>query len=183
MDILDKIGYFFTLRDLIILLVTFVVALAIVIRAIIFFFRRERRFFNNLKKKIIIFAPSKSSSKDGEKPEDMRMEMNLLKKANFFPNLPNEIFTNTSHDNLQSITKNTLVIVGYNKNFQEKSFLEILKKVRNFNVPLIVYSYSRLDGKTLDEIKKYPHHSICETGLRLVNDVFTTLATYPYGKL
>jgi len=178
---LKVLSDFFTIRDLIFLILGAGIIIIILIKAVWFIFRREKRFFNNLKKKIIIFAPPKSTSKDSEKPEDMQMELDLLRKTHFFPNLPGEIFKNTSHNNLQAIKKDTLVIVGYNKTLKEEYFLKILNKAKEFNVPLILYGYNQLEGKGFDEIKKYPHHSMCETGLRLVNDVFTTLATYPYG--
>lgn len=178
---LEPISNIFTIRDLVLFVLGAVSTLVIAYKALNFIFKREKRFFDNLRKKIIIFAPSKNSSGDSEKPEDMQMELSLLKKTGFFPNLPDKIFKDTSHNNLQEIKKDTLVIVGYNNTFKEESFLKILDKTKKLDVPLLIFAYSWLKGKCLSETKKYPHHSMCETGLRLVNDVFTTLATYPYG--
>ncbi len=185
MEILDNIGYLFTITALSSFLVGAIFALISVYKAISFFFKREKRISDNLQnKKIIIFAPPKSSNNQkASRPEDMEMEIELLKKTDLFKHLPAQIYKNTSHEKLDAIKPNTLVIVGYNKYFSESSFLEILEKAKSLSVPLIFYAYKWLDpkSKAFKELKKYPYHSMCETGLRLVNDVFTTLATYPYG--
>lgn len=184
-ELIDMIGTAFTVAQTIGYLFTFFAGAAALAFFSYFLYKKEKRLFDNLNKRdILIFAPPPGSGKSSELPEDMEMELELLKKTEYFNNLPEAIYRNTSCEKLEKIDSRALVIIGYNESFSEEALEKLLDTVVRKEAPLIFYAYDRLDptSKAYKMLKAYPRHSMCETGLRLVNDVFTTLATYPYEK-
>lgn len=136
-----------------------------------FFFLKERRLFKNRKRPIMVFK---------SKEQSMDTETKLLRDSKFF-NIPEDPTDN--HKNTDRIKNHGLIIVGYSKGMN--GFQEILSAAKSKQIPIIIYATSDVidrNGNDYKEICKYSYQSICNFPLRLVNDVFTILSTFPHGK-
>ena len=133
-----------------------------------FSFFKALRLFRNRQRPIMIFK---------SKSEDMEVETKLLRDCKLF-NIPED-----PTDKLQDtnrITNHCLVIIGFSPAM--KDFDQIYEGVQRFGVPVIIYSKRSIPAKVLKTIKKYPWYSVCQVPLRLLNDVFTVLSTFPEKK-
>lgn len=134
-----------------------------------FFFLKERRLFKNRKRPIMIFK-----SKD----QSMEIETKLLRDSKFF-NVPDD--PTDRHQNTDFITNHGLIIVGYSPGMD--GFKNILSAAKDKQIPIIIYAAQeaiKRDGDDSKLISSYSYHSICNVPLRLVNDVFTILSTFPH---
>lgn len=133
-------------------------------------FRKERRFLKNVERPIMIFYPKNS-------PLDMKLETNLLDDSGFF-----EIPENPTNDyrNCHRIKDHSLVIVGYEPGME--GFKDILNAVENAKIPVIIYTKKPLAEEDKALLNKYPYHSVCNFPLKLMNDTFTILSTFPEKK-
>ncbi len=136
-----------------------------------FFFLKERRLFKNRKRPIMIFK-----SKD----QSMEIETKLLRDSKFF-NVPED--PTDRHQNTDRITNHGLIIVGYSLGMD--GFKNILSAAKDKQIPIIIYSAQGAivqGGEDSRLISSYSYHSVCNVPLRLVNDVFTILSTFPHRK-
>ncbi|MBI2470381.1 MAG: hypothetical protein HYV59_03960 [Planctomycetes bacterium] len=125
--------------------------------------------FKNRKRPIMIFKSQDQS---------MELETKLLRDSKFF-NVPEDPTDNPR--NTDRIKNHGLIIVGYSKGMD--GFQNILSAAKSKQIPIIIYAAPKaIDEKDLEEICKYSYNSMCNTPLRLVNDVFTILSTFPHGK-
>ncbi len=122
-----------------------------------------RRLAKNCKREIIIFSSGS---------EDMKIETDLLRATEFF-----KITKDPFPNHALQITANCLVIIGYSDPME--NFDKILREVETRRLPVIIYSKKRLPDDITNRIKEYPLHSICQTPLRLISDVFAILSTFP----
>ena len=114
------------------------------------------------------------------KDQSMDTETKLLKDSKFF-NIPEDPTDNPQ--NVDRIKNHGLIIVGYSKGMD--GFQNILSTAKSKRIPIIIYAANNAidkEGKDYEEIGKYSYHSICNLPLRLVNDVFTILSTFPHWK-
>ena len=132
-----------------------------------FFYRKEHRMLNNAKRPIMIFKC------DGM---DMEVETRLLRDIGYF-RIDEEPCSN--YQMADRITDHGLVIVAYGPGIQ--NFDEILSRVRDAKVPLIVYAKDRIPDEVTAKIRSYSWCLLCQYPLRLVNDVFGVLYTFPHG--
>lgn len=123
------------------------------------------RLFRNRQRPIMIFK---------SKGEDMQVETKLLRDCKLF-NIPEEP-TDKLQD-INRITNHCLVIIGYSTAM--KDFNKIYEGVQRFGVPVIIYSKGNIPVNSMKTIKEYPWYSVCQVPLRLLNDVFTVLSTFP----
>lgn len=133
-----------------------------------FFFRKELRLFKNRRRPIMIF---KSPG------EDMENETKLLKDSKLF-NIPEE--PTDKHQNIDRIKDHSLIIIGYSDGMA--NFDNIFNGAKNSAVPVIVYSKNRIPDEIFNELRNYSWYSTCQVPLRLINDVFTILSTFPKRK-
>ena len=147
-------------------------ALVLVVGVIVFwssFLRfsifKALRLFRNRQRPILIFK---------SQGEDMQVETKLLRDCKLF-NIPEEP-TDKLQD-INRITNHCLVIIGYSTGM--KDFNKIYKGVQRFGVPVIIYSKGNIPASAMKTIKEYPWYSVCQVPLRLLNDVFTVLSTFP----
>lgn len=141
-----------------------------IIVLVIAFFRfslwKEIRLFLNRRRPIMIF-------KSTDQP--MEIETKILKDSGLFTinEEPAE-----SHQNTDRIKNHGLIIVGYTKGMT--GFSHILSAAKQHGIPIIVYaSYESITPEDKKMISDYSYHSICGLPLRLVNDAFTILSTFP----
>jgi len=130
-----------------------------------FFFRKEIRLFKNRKRPIMIF---KSAG------EDMEIETKLLRDSQLF-NIPEE--PTDKHQNIDRIKNHSLIIIGYSAGMT--NFEDIFNGAKNAGIPIIIYSKDKIPDDIFNKLRNYSWYSICQVPLRLINDVFTILSTFP----
>jgi len=130
-----------------------------------FFFRKEIRLFKNRKRPIMIF---KSAG------EDMEIETKLLRDSQLF-NIPEE--PTDKHQNIDRIKNHSLIIIGYSAGMT--NFEDIFNGAKNAGIPIIIYSKDKIPDDIFNKLRNYSWYSTCQVPLRLINDVFTILSTFP----
>jgi hypothetical protein len=130
-----------------------------------FFFRKEIRLFKNRKRPIMIF---KSAG------EDMEIETKLLRDNQLF-NIPEE--PTDKHQNIDRIKNHSLIIIGYSAGMT--NFEDIFNGAKNAGIPVIIYSKDKIPDDIFNKLRNYSWYSSCQVPLRLINDVFTILSTFP----
>lgn len=130
-----------------------------------FFYRKERRLFKNIKRPIAVI---------GTESKPMTHEVKLLERVGFF----NVESPSTDSRTTDLLGDKRLLIIGYTAG------TDILKQsieaVRSRDVPLIVYAGPRdITDEDMKLLQSYSNHSMCNTPLRLISDVFAIMATYP----
>lgn len=142
------------------------------------FIQKELRLYRNLKRPIIVIAPSDNQGKIRGK--EMEMEIEKLRDNKLF----NVYEGTTDYRNFDPQNDYCLVVLGYDKNMIGLD--EILSKVKNLQIPLIVYTYGEnvmaLNPDDKSKLDSYPWTLFANFRLTLINSIFNTLATYPYGK-
>lgn len=133
-----------------------------------FFHKKERRLFKNIQRPVAVIATD-------DKP--MTHEVQLLKRVGFF-NIATPSADGRAKDLLNG---NRLVIIGYSPN--SASFKDIFKAASQREIPVIVYAGpTRITPEDMELLQSYSHHSMCNTPLRLISDVFAMMSTYPEDK-
>jgi hypothetical protein len=135
-----------------------------------FFYKKERRLFKNIRRPICLFATSDT---------DLKREHKILKRAGFF-NVGN-ISDDISEADFIRDKENRLIIIGYSPG--NANFKAIYDAAKNANTPVVVYSGpNRILPDDMQYIQGYSFHSIANTPLRLISDVFALMSTYPEDK-
>ena len=112
------------------------------------------------------------------KDQSMDLETKLLRDSKFF-NIPED--PTDRHQNTDRIKNHGLIIVGYSPGMD--GFQNILSTAKDKQIPIIIYAAPGAIDMKGDDYKlicSYSYHSICNVPLRLVNDVFTILSTFPH---
>lgn len=104
----------------------------------------------------------------------MEIETKLLRDAKIF-NIPEE--PTDKYQNLDRIKDHGLVIVGYSNLMN--NFNNIFEGAINAGIPIIVYSKNTIPKNVFNRLRSYSWYSTCQVPLRLLNDVFTILSTFP----
>jgi len=134
---------------------------------LVFFLRKEIRLFRNLRRPIMIIFDA---------TRDISSEVSLLRKTRFFK------IEEPTMDVRQAdeIGNHSLIIVGYVPKMA--GFADIVSAARNAKVPLIVYTHENMDEEDRRILMSYSWHSMCNVPLRLINDTFAILSTFPKMK-
>lgn len=132
---------------------------------LLFFLKKEWRLYQNRKRPIMIF---KSDS------QNMGLETKLLRDSKIFSvDEPSE-----NYQEIDRLDNHSPVILGYSPGM--RGFEQILQGVKSKKVPLIIYAnYETITREDAEKLKEYSYYSICNLPLRLMNDVFTILSTFP----
>lgn len=150
------------------LLVGLVSGFIIGIAFIFFLFKKEWRLFQNRRRPIMIFQSPN---------QNMGVAFNLLRDSKLFKI---EIPTENHQDSIR-LNNHSLVIIGYSSGMT--GFKNIVEAARQKRIPIIVYAkpeeVTTEDKKILDD---YAYYSVCNFPLRLMNDVFVILSTFPNKK-
>ena len=165
MSIKETINIGLNAYTLVTLLIGFIIGVLAFVGFIIFFLKKEWRLYKNRERPIMVF---KSES------QNMNLEMNLLRDSKLFSvNEPSENF-----QDIDRLDNHSLIIVGYSP--EMKGFRQIIEGARNKKVPIIVYAkYESITDEDNELLASYSYYSICNLPLRLMNDVFTILSTFP----
>ncbi len=133
-----------------------------------FFHKKERRLFKNIQRPIGIIATEDKS---------MAHEAELLRRVGFF-NVGNPSSDGRAVDLMNG---KRLVIIGYTPDSQ--AFKEAFNAAKQREVPVVVYAGpTRISNDDMALLQSYSHHSMCNTPLRLISDVFAVMSTYPEDK-
>lgn len=155
-----------------------VVLLGVALSFLRHFIRKEWRLYKNLQREIMIITPSNAAGSISGK--GMELEIEKLEESNLF-NISKKV---PDYRNFNPQDNHCLVILGYDKTMD--GIDEILTKIKNLQIPLIVYTYGEnvtaLNPVDKIKIDNYPWALFANFKLTLLNSVFNTLATYPYGK-
>lgn len=133
-----------------------------------FFRKKETRLFKNIQRPIGIFGTSDTP---------LQHEAALLKRVGFF-----DVDTPSSDVRaIDVLDDKRLIIIGYTP--KSKEFKKVFQAAKQRAIPVIVYSGpARIEPEDMAMMQKYSHHSMCNTPLRLVSDVFALMSTYPEDK-
>lgn len=133
-----------------------------------FFHKKERRLFKNIQRPICIIATEDKS---------MAHEAELLRRVGFF-----DVGNPTSDGRAADLMNDKrLVIIGYTPDSQ--AFKDAFNAAKQREVPVIVYAGpTRISNDDMGLLQGYSHHSMCNTPLRLISDVFSVMSTYPEDK-
>jgi hypothetical protein len=168
----------FDIRDLIYAVIGLIIFLVALFSFLKHFLRKEIRLYKNLRRPIVIITPSDEQGKI--RGTEMEMEIEKLRENKLF-NVSDET---TDYKNFNPQNDYCLVVLGYDKKMVGLD--EILSKVKNLQIPLIVYTYGEnvtaLNPEDKTKFDSYPWVLFANFRLTLINSVFNTLATYPYGK-
>ncbi|MEN9327417.1 MAG: hypothetical protein RI947_225 [Candidatus Parcubacteria bacterium] len=134
-----------------------------------FFHKKERRLFKNIQRPITIIATE-------DKP--MAHEAKLLERVGFF-----NVGTPSSDVRAVDVMNGSrLVIIGYSPNSQ--IFKDSFNAAKQREMPVIVYAGpTHITDEDMKLLQSYSHHSMCNTPLRLISDVFVMMGTYPEDKI
>jgi hypothetical protein len=145
-------------------LVSAVVAIIVGVIWGLLFFRRERRIFKNLRRSIGIISTPETT---------MDHEYKLIRRAGLFK------VTEPSSDNraIDLMQKHRLIIIAYSNSADFKTAYD---RIRHWGIPVIIYAkFGDIPKEEFPYIEKYTNHTICNTPLRLISDVFAIMSTYP----
>ncbi len=163
---MDILNFIFNIQTLISALIGGAVGAIALYTILRFIYSKEIRLFRNAKRPIMIFKCEGM---------DMEIETQMLRDISFF-NVEEQPCSNFQM--ADRITDHGLVIVAYGEGMQH--FDEILKRVQAAKVPLVVYSKMTVPPDVVAKIRGYSWCLLCQYPLRLVNDVFGILYTFPH---
>ncbi len=156
-----------TLDGIVHLLVGAAIGLGLLVLFLGFFLRKEIRLFRNRRRPIKIFCAE---------GVDVGAEVSMLRKSKLF-NIENPT---TDYRQCSEIDNHSLVIIAYTPKMN--GFSDIIAAVRAAKTPVIVYTKVQLDEDDKKLLGDYPWHSVCNFPLKLMNDTFTILSTFPKMK-
>ena len=133
-------------------------------------FRKTRRLAKNLGRPLAVIP----SSSDG-----MSQEVRLLQEAGFFSNLDHMAAHDNNADNVTA--KHRLAILRFDKT---EGFWRTYESLKSKGLPVIIYAKpGEIDFQSeMPRIQQYSYHSICNTPIRLLSDVWAIMATWPEAK-
>jgi len=141
-------------------------------------FSRQWKLYQNLKRPVIVLTPISENGAplpDGE----MKNEITLL-KSNGFLNVSSE---GADYRAFDPTGKHCVVVLGYRPGMAGLN--DILTRIKNNHVPLIVYTYGEnaaVHGKDKELFNQYPYMLYANFPLTLLNHIFLTVASYPYDR-
>lgn len=109
--------------------------------------------------------------------KEMRIERDMLAR-NGFLRMHNGL---SDYRSFNPNNRHCVLVLGYD---QKMSGLDdVLTKVKNLQIPLIVYTYGEnnaLSAEHRQKFESYPLTIFANFQLTLMNHIFSTLAVYPY---
>lgn len=134
-----------------------------------FILRKSWRMSRNLSRPLAIVGSSE---------DKMAYEKQLLEDTKFFKPIS---LLDGDHRAADLIDGNyRLVVLRYEANSDH--FWSVYDKLQSDKIPVIVYAKpGEIKGEDIQRVQKYLHHTLCNTPVRLLSDVWTIMSTYPEG--
>lgn len=177
----EKVSTALSIWDIIKAIAASVVALIGAIALIVRAMKTNRRLAKNLGRSIFIYCPNGAKRSTGE-IKDMKREISVLQNSGYFV-LPNEPISDYRQIEPNQIKEAGIVIIGYDS--QMAHFEELVDIARQFNKPLIVYTFElglQLTPAHKEALNNYKWYTLSSMPLRLVSDVFAVMASFNYEK-
>lgn len=135
----------------------------------LFAFRKARRISKNLSRPLAIVGSSE---------DKMTYEKQFLEDTKFFKPIS---LLDGDHRAADLINGNyRLVVLRYEANSDH--FWSVYEKLQSDKIPVIVYAKpGEIKGEDIQRVQKYLHHTLCNTPVRLLSDVWAIMSTYPEG--
>lgn len=132
----------------------------------LFAFRKARRMSKNLSRPLAIVGSSN---------DRMAYEKQLLDSTKFFKPIN---LLDSDYRAADLIDDNyRLVVIRYEAGSDH--FWSVYEKLQSKQIPVIVYAKPGEIKEEMPRIQKYLHHTLCNTPVRLLSDVWAIMATYP----
>lgn len=137
----------------------------------LFAFRKARRMTKNLSRPLAIV---------GSGSDKMTYEKQLLDSTKFFKPIS---LLDADHRAADLIDDNyRLVVLRYEAGSDH--FWSVYEKLQTKRMPVIVYAKpGEIRGEDIQRVQRYLHHTLCNTPVRLLSDVWAIMSTYPEGDL
>ena len=134
----------------------------------LFAFRKARRMSKNLSRPFAIVGSSE---------DKMSYEKQLLDSTKFFKPISLLDGDHRAADLIDSDYR--LVVLRYEAGSDH--FWSVYEKLQSKQIPVIVYAKPGEIKEEMPRIQKYLHHTLCNTPVRLLSDVWAIMSTYPTG--
>lgn len=135
----------------------------------IFAFRKARRMSKNLSRPLAIV---------GSTSDKMAYEKQLLEDTKFFKPIS---LLDSDHRAADLIDENYRVVV-LRYEADSDHFWSVYEKLQSDKIPVIIYAKpGEIRGDDIQRVQRYLHHTLCNSPVRLLSDVWTIMATYPEG--
>lgn len=132
-------------------------------------FRKARRMSKNLSRPFAII---------GSAEDKMAYEKELFDSTKFFK--PISLLDNDRRAADLINGDYRLVVLRYEEDSEH--FWSIYEELQIKQIPIIVYAKpGEIKGGDIHRVQKYLHHTLCNTPVRLLSDVWAVMATYPEG--
>ena len=132
-----------------------------------FVLRGQRRLFKNIRRPIQVI---------GTGSQTMNHEADLLRRVGLF----HVVGPSSDVRVIDTFGDKRLVVVGFSPN---ADFRAVYQAAGRRELPIVVFAQpGAIQKEDLAFIQAYSHHSICNTPLRLISDVFAIMSTYPEDK-
>lgn len=111
--------------------------------------------------------------------DEMNSEYNLIKKSGYFKKAKTKPFDDRAADDITD--DYALVVLRYHKD--NKTFWRLYEKLASAGRWIIIYSDpAEIPINDLKRIQKYSYYSVCNTPVRLLSDIWATMAVKPEVK-
>ena len=133
----------------------------------LFSFRKARRMSRNLSRPFVIV---------GSTEDKMAYEKQLLDSTKFFKPIS---LLDGDHRAVDLLDDNyRLVVLRYDANSDH--FWSVYEKLQAKQMPVVVYAKpGEINHEDVKRVQKYLHHTLCNTPVRLLSDVWAIMSTYP----
>lgn len=138
--------------------------------------RRSWRLHQHLKRPIVLLQPINAAG-DLMPGGDLSQVLRLLKKDGFL-NVQDGV---RDYRSFEPGEGHCLVVLGYQPGMA--GIEDLLARIKTKHVPLLVYTYgsNAVSGPDKVALDSYPYTLYANFPLTLLNSIFSTVASYPYG--
>lgn len=134
----------------------------------LFAFRKARRMSKNLSRPFVII---------GSSDDKMAYEKHLLESTKLFKPIN---LLDSDHRAADLIDDNhRLAVLRYKAG--SDYFWSVYENLRSKQIPIIIYAKPGEIKEDMPRIQEYLHHTLCNTPVRLLSDVWAIMSTYPEG--
>ncbi len=111
--------------------------------------------------------------------DEMNSEFKLIQKSGYFKKAETRPFEDRAADDING--DYALVVLRYHEN--NDTFWHLYEKLASAGRWIIIYSKpAEIPTEDLKRLQKYSYHSLCNTPVRLLSDIWATMAVKPEGK-
>lgn len=142
--------------------------------ALVIFYKSKLKILSkNINREIHLFYFS------SEPNHNLEMEKQMIEQSNLF-----RLGKHSNQEaNLQNVSANSLVVLGYTEQTKKKCN-KIIDELIGKNCPIIIYTYGNNQALKPDELTRLQNKSsritLCNFSMSLMTNIFTVISTYNY---